>query len=165
MDAIHGGIDLQTGKSKFFDESYMEEMKNIELDDVFLLLLPDFTLQTSFHYLIQNENHNLFQKIANSIQPIFKDFINNTSNIDKIIDMLIFIFENRSSYPFNALEEIYCNLNFFIYDELLDEDKDEDELDFQIIETVNMVQNFLTEIRKKIETTKLYLDYSCEFDI
>jgi hypothetical protein len=143
----------------------MEQIENIELDDVFLLLLPDFSMQTSFHYLIQNENYTLFQKIANSIQPIFKDFIDNTSSIDKIIDMLIYIFENISTFSFNSLEEIYCNLNFFIYDQLLDEDEDEDELDFQMIETVKMVQNFLTEIRKKIETTKLYLDFSCEFDI
>ena len=120
-------------------------------------------MQTSFHYLIQNENYTLFQKIANSIQPIFKDFIDNTSSIDKIIDMLIFIFENISTFSSNSLEEIYCNLNFFIYDQLLDED--EDELDFQMIETVKMVQNFLTEIRKKIETKKLDLDFSCEFDI
>jgi hypothetical protein len=79
--------------------------------------------------------------------------------------MLIYIFENISTFSFNSLEEIYWNLNFFIYDQLLDEDEDEDELDFQMIETVKMVQNFLTEIRKKIETTKLYLDFSCEFDI
>ena len=59
------------------------------------------------------------------------EFLACDKQIEKIIEMLIFILKNRSCFPKEAVESIYCGLSFdrnhFGYDYDDDDDFDEDE--------------------------------------
>ena len=78
--------------------------------------------------------------------------------------MLIYILENVSSYPWNALEEIYCDLELFDEENYSVDIKQNTTSNIQILDNIEKIKKFLIEIRKKIESSKLNLDYLTDFN-
>lgn len=137
MRAIHKSIDSLTGNSKCFDAITLQNFKIVSAEDVFLMFLPNFSIDTPFHHLLINLNFDLFNKIAEEFEnnfQIFKEFLQNEELIEKIIDMFIFILENKHSFAKGALQNSYCQLffdgNHFGYD-YDDSDIDEEDPDFE----------------------------------
>jgi hypothetical protein len=65
-------IDPLNGRSKFFDFNNLKD--EVEVQDLFLLFLPNFLMQSPFHHLIISENYNLFNQKAKMAQKCFNDF-------------------------------------------------------------------------------------------
>jgi hypothetical protein len=100
---------------------------------------------------------------------IFTDQNKNNKNlfndvcINKIIDMLIYILQNVTTYPSDALGDMYCKLEYF-EEEDFSSNKQNATLNIQILDNIEKIEKFLTEIRTKIESSKLYLDHLNEFN-
>ncbi len=120
MHKIHPSIDCVTGESKFFN---LHELNNFNFDAdenvilIFLLIILNYSFDTPFHYLLSNNNFKLFNQLAKMIEieinlKKINEFITCDKQIDKIIEMFIFILENKRSYPKKALEYSYCYLSF-----------------------------------------------------
>ena len=137
MRAISTKINVFTGSSNYFDVIQLKNFKTVNVEDVFLMFLPNFSMDTPFHYLLMNCNFNLFNNIAEEFErnfQIFNELLEDGELIDKIIDMFIFILENKLSFPKEALKNTYCHLyfdgNHFGYD-YDDSDFDEEDSDFE----------------------------------
>ena len=130
-------------------------------EDLYLMFLPSFSLETPLHYLLANEEYELFNKLTESIKKSFESFINSDTYINKIVDMLIYILEHVSLYRWGALEEIYCKLPFYVSCDYDSEDENENYVN--IYENVSTIEMFLNKIRVKIEENKVYA--SCEFNL
>ena len=79
--------------------------------------------------------------------------------MNKILNMLIYIIENVSRYPFKALEDIHCKLPFYASDDI----DGENEKIKKIYKSIQTSETFLKEIRRKIEGNNRYLE--CDFNI
>jgi hypothetical protein len=130
----------------------------VEVQDLFLLFLPNFLMQSPFHHLIIAENYNLFNQTAKMAQKYFNDFPNSNDFINKITDMFIYILENVTSYPRSALKNIYCELPFYESDESPDssEESDNEASSHNILKNIKMIEDFLAVIRVKVEADKRY---------
>ncbi len=72
--------------------------------------MPNFSFRTPLHYLLLSGEFELFNITAKLVQNKNNKNLFNDVCINKIIDMLINIFQNVSSYTCNALEDIHCKL-------------------------------------------------------
>jgi hypothetical protein len=162
---IDKSINIQTGNSKCFDISFIKELSNdSNLDEIFLLLLPNFSLRTPLHYLLFKGEFELFNNItAKLVQNKNNKNLFNDVCINKIIDMLIYILQNVTTYPSDALGDMYCKLEYF-EEEDFSSNKQNATLNIQILDNIEKIEKFLTEIRTKIESSKLYLDHLNEFN-
>jgi hypothetical protein len=152
FNSIHNSINIDNGASLLFD---IQLLKNESIDneeDVLLMLLPDFSLQTALHSLLINEEYDLF------INKIFQSFMKMDMYIDKILNMFIYIIKNISQFPFKALEDIFCKLPFYAPDDI----DDEDEKIKKICKSIKTLETFLKEVQRKIEGKNRYLE--CDFN-
>ena len=124
------------------------------------MLLPDFSLQTALHSLLINEEYDLFNKLTCEINKIFQSFMKMDMYMNKLLNMLIYIIENVSRYPFKALEDIHCKLPFYASDDI--DIDDEDEKIKKICKSIQTSEKFLKEVRRKIERNNRYLE--CDFN-
>ena len=128
------------------------------MDDIFLLFLPNFLLNTALHHLVGLHKYDLFNRVTETVKKFFEEFLNTEDYINRIIEMFIYILENVSAYPRSALEEIYCDLPFYESDESSDFDEN-DTPSYKILKSnVLTIQTFLTTIRSKVEGTKRFSD-------
>ena len=107
----------------------MELLENFNLNEnkfetLFFLFLPNFNLETPFHFLLSNEKIHIFDSIAQQIDTnLFEEFLKNHEYIKKIESMFIYILENVNSFYFGAIEDFYCSF-IYSYDFDLDESTD-----------------------------------------
>jgi hypothetical protein len=149
---------LDNGASVLVDVQLLKNKSIENEEDVLLMLLPDFSLQTALHSLIINEEYDLFIKLTGEINKIFQSFMKMDMYMDKILNMFIYIIKNVSQYPFKALEDIYCKLPFYASDDI----DDEDEKIKKICKSIQTSETFLEEVRRKIEGNNRYLE--CDFN-
>jgi hypothetical protein len=147
FNSIHNSINIDNGASLLFD---IQLLKNESIDneeDLLLMLLPDFSLQTALHSLLINEEYDLFIKLTCEINKIFQSFMKMDMYIDKILNIFIYIIKNISQFPFKALEDIFCKLPFYAPDDI----DDEDEKIKKICKSIKTSETFLKEVQRKIE--------------
>ncbi len=149
---------MDNGASVLVDVQLLKNKSIENEEDVLLMLLPDFSLQTALHSLIINEEYDLFIKLTGEINKIFQSFMKMDMYMDKILNMFIYIIKNVSQYPFKALEDIYCKLPFYASDDI----DDEDEKIKKICKSIQTSETFLEEVRRKIEGNNRYLE--CDFN-
>ena len=135
MRAINETIDFLTGNSKYFDIVTLKNFKIVNLEDIFLMFLPNFSLDTPFHHLLININYDVFNNLAKELETNFKmftEFLQNDQFIEKIAEMFIFVLEHKKSYAKEALKNKYCHL-FFDGNQFdqYDDDSGVDEEDFE----------------------------------
>ena len=169
LKSIHDSIDLENGRSKYFSTNVLEKASN-EVDYVFLLFLPNFLLRTPFHYLILNENFELFNQIAQKLEKngnLFDEFLESSVTVDKIIEMFIYILESVTSYPKSALKNIYCNLPVYVSDSDNSEsdfdsssDNSEKKVSKIFLENVQMIEGLLNKVRQKVKLNERYSNHS-----
>ena len=135
------------------------------IHDVFLLFLPNFLLDTPLHNLIIHAQYGLFSRLAESVKIYFEEFLNNDGYINKITDMLVFILENVNSYSRSDLDESYCELPFCVADLGISDDLDEEDFNKSLSEpnkiliaNIQMIQIYLSEVRKKVEEKKRFIN-------
>ena len=92
---------------------------------MFLLFLPDFTMNTHMHFLLINGYYKTFNSIIEKFEKIFDSF--HDDFIEKITKMLIYILEYVKVFPITSLKRNYCNLTFNTI--LLSSDHDSDHFD------------------------------------
>jgi hypothetical protein len=140
-------IDVCSGQSEFFN---INNLENLDISnnncDWYLLFLPDFVMDTPFHFLLSHNCYELFHKISEKITKIdmFK-FINSELFINQIIEMFIYIFECVSTYNKTSIEECYCHLSY------------EDDLNY-IDEDIEKIEEFLFQINSKILESERFLN-------
>jgi hypothetical protein len=145
LDLIHNSLNARTGCSKLFDKKDLEDYQISSSSDLFLLFLPNFSLHTYFHYLLINNNFELFHKIASNLEEFFQDFISNDVYIDKIIEILAYILENVTIFPKSAIKRLYCSLNYDSNNEFEDDDE------IKLVKNVEKVTKYLIEIEELIQ--------------
>ena len=106
--------------------------------------------RSPFHYFLINEQYEILNRLAESTWLHFKNFVNTQDKIKKITEMFIYTIENITSYPYNALETIYCELPFYGLD------SDQCDESSKTIENIEKIENVLIEIKNKVEADKLY---------
>jgi hypothetical protein len=153
FNSIHNSINIDNGASVLFDIQLLKNKSIDNEEDVLLMLLPDFSLQTALHSLLINVEYDLFNKLTCEFNKIFQSFMKMDMCIDKVLNMFIYIIQNVSQYPFKALEDIYCKLPFYASDDI--DIDDEDEKIKKICKSIQTSEKFLIEGRRKIGSRKL----------
>jgi hypothetical protein len=101
-----------------------------------------------------NEEYELFNRIAESLnEELFNSFLN--IYIDKIIAMFIYVLENVTTYPYSALDNIYCDLPVYDCDSSSDDSVNNKEQN-RLFKNVQVVEKFLTYVRQKVEAVDVY---------
>jgi hypothetical protein len=55
LKTIHNSVDINSGRSKLFDENNLSTLEINKNDELYLLFLPDFIMDTPFHFLLTNK--------------------------------------------------------------------------------------------------------------
>ena len=125
-------------------------MENLKLDNsknkfetIFFLFLPQFQMETPFHYLLSKEKYHIFDSIAEQIDTkLFDEFLNHENNyLEKVKLMFIFILENVNSFYLDAIKNFYCS---FVYS------YDESDLDKSTLENVEKIEGYLQRINRHL---------------
>ena len=111
LKMVHESINHDSGMSKLFNKKEIKNLKIHKSEDLYLLFLPNFFMDTPFHFMLLNDEHKLFNKIANSLEPeMFCKFKENTKLKNKLISMFDYIFHNVSYYSFDLTLYFYFYL-------------------------------------------------------
>ncbi len=145
---IHEYINPKSGRSELFNKEKLEVLKIEKCNDLFLLFLPNFSMHTPFHFLLTNGYYEIFNRLSNSIgTDMFNDFMKQTKNIKKIIDMFNYIHENVSIYPKKAIDMNFCVLTQHDEDDCGEDDDTGKTTRLNIIK----IEEFLMEINKNVQ--------------
>ncbi len=136
-------LKTKTGNSSYFDEYELEKKLNsaskITGNELFLMFLPNYLLETPLHYLLMNDEFDLFNKLVSQINEENKREL--FDYLGKINEMCNFILENVCSYEKKAIEISYFKLEYDGADEDLDE---------KTRNSIQIVQAILDEIKEVI---------------
>ena len=133
-----------------FDAYKQNEIKITCADDLFLHFLPDFSVHTPLHYLVEEENVEKLNFIVNQItQDMFEEFLNNADYINKLKTFLDYLYEYEYHFSHDLILLIYARIDDLLSLQIVDEE--EDEKDFTEYErNVLKFQKFLQRILIKI---------------
>ncbi len=112
-------------------------------DELLLVFLPNYLLETPLHYLLINGEFNLFNKLVGQINEENKRdlFEKSKGYLNKINEMFCFILENIWSYDQKAMEMSYFKLEY---------DEDDEDLDKTTKNNMKIVQVILNELKEAI---------------
>ena len=140
-------LKTKTGNSSYFDEYELEKKLNsaskITGNELFLMFLPNYLLETPLHYLLMNDEFDLFNKLVSQINEENKRelFDSLKGYLGKINEMCYFILENVCSYEKKAIEMNYFKLEY---------DGADEDLDKNTRNSIQIVQAILDEIKEVI---------------
>lgn len=173
MHSIHESLNAKYGESELFN---IEKLKNYKIEntsDLLLLFLPNFSIETPFHFLLLYNNYTIFNDLVESVGKHFMEFINCEIHINKIMMLFVYILEEHCTYQLNAIRESYCELpfdmefldfndpiDFYEYDN----DSDQDKLSKKVRENRMKLKIFLNEIINKILKNDSFVnrnDFNC----
>ena len=154
MKSIDSSLNKDDGKSNLFDVEILNNFQ-VNQQNVWLLFLPNFLMETPFHYLLDNSELPIFYKISNDISDdMFEQFLN-SEYLEKIKNMFIFILENKYCYPLDSIKNNYSSLYYE------NDDDDDDETEDKNIQKIN---NYLNKINEKLcESFKQRKDFIIDF--
>jgi hypothetical protein len=69
-----------------------------------LLYLPDFSMYTPIHFLLENDYYETFNSIVKKLERRLESIINDVKFIETITKMFIFILENVKTLTINSLK-------------------------------------------------------------
>ena len=95
------------GRSKLFKMKNLNALEIQKTEDLFLLFLPNFWMQTPFEFLLIRKDYILLRKILDSVEKFFDDFLKNENLMNKIFDLFIYLIEHRSPSKKEDLENSY----------------------------------------------------------
>jgi hypothetical protein len=155
LKSIDSSLNKDDGKSNLFDVEILNNFQ-VNQQNVWLLFLPNFLMETPFHYLLDNSELPIFYKISNDISDdMFEQFLN-SEYLEKIKNMFIFILENKYCYPLYSIKYNYSTLYF--------ENEDYDEDDDNGDENIEKINNYLDKINEKLcESFKQRNDFIIDF--
>lgn len=169
MKLIHPSISAKSGHTHLYDKENLENYQITFLDDLFLLFLPNFILQTPFHFILSNKYFEILNKITPAVEKYFDDFFNDRVYVEKIIDFFIIIQQDYSIYPITAVEKQYCrlpiDLDYFDFNDddddhfAYEDDEDDENLHWKQNNRINRskIKNFLFQIKEKIINSERFL--------
>jgi len=100
-------------------------------------------MNTPFHYILANNYVHIFESLSCQInEKIFNEFLESKENLEKIVSMFSYIFDEYSSYMKDALDNKYCCLPI-VHD---DSDEENDTLE----QNSQKIQSFLERVCEKI---------------
>ena len=157
LNSIDESIDIISGDSKLLNYEDIEKHEINKAEDLFLLFLPNFSFVTPFHYLLSNQFFSVSNKLVDTINKgdLFKKFITNEDLINRIIEMFVYILNEKGRYPLSCIKEIYSDLS---------QDFDHEENEWEtpeekiIRENCLQVEFFLNEIVEKILKNKSFTE-------
>ena len=121
-------------------------------NDLLVMFLPNFSMLTPFHMLLNRNRLALFNESALKISDtMFAEFFRNNAMLSKIRDMFIFALEHVFSFELAAIDMFYCRLEL---------NMDEKSKDFRITkENCEKMQCFLRQIRDYILKEPLFINH------
>ena len=160
LNGIDEEIDMNGGNSKFLRctdfEKLTENLKTLKTsvssEMLFNLFLPEFKMETPFHFILLKEKFCLFNNLVDQITEChFNDFFeyDNHFYVEKIKSMFIFILENVNAYYPGAVELFYCTLSY--------DDSDEND---ELTNNVEKIQKWLKRIRNYLFEDKKFSEHS-----
>ncbi len=69
-----------------------------------MLYLPDFSMYTPIHFLLENDYYETFNSIVKKLERRLESIINDVKFIETITKMFIFILENVKTLTINSLK-------------------------------------------------------------
>jgi hypothetical protein len=136
-----------SGNSSYFDENELEakidSTSQMTGDELLLVFLPNYLLETPLHYLLRKGEFNLFNKLVGQINEENKRVLFEKSKgyLNKINEMFCFILENIWSYDQKTLEMSYFKLEY---------DEGDENLDKTAKNNIKIVQAILNELKEAI---------------
>jgi hypothetical protein len=150
---IDDSLDVLNGRSKLFVMDNLKEFKIQKSEDLLLLFLPNFWMQTPFEFLLIRNAYDLLEIHLDEVDKFFADFLQNENCMNKICDMFIYILENRTTSKKKELEDNYCQI-------FKDEDSDNDGENDDNKKTHNdmeaKIKGYYNEIIKEINKNSAY---------
>jgi len=109
--SIHESIDYSWGCSTYlFDKKKLMEYEVKKAGDLLLLFMPDLDFNCPLNYLLACESFEILKRLVYLIDPIFTEFIEEESSINKLKDMFKFIYEESCSYTKEIIRLRYCSV-------------------------------------------------------
>jgi len=165
LKSIDSSLNKKDGKSNIFDIQILNNFQ-VNQENVWLLFLPNFKMETPFHYLLDNNELFIFHQISNGISDgMFEQFLSNSEYFEKIKNMFIFILENKYCYPLDSIKNNYSSLYF-----KNDDDDDDDDYDDTEDEKIKKINKYLDKINEKLcesfqQRNDFIIDFTTQFQV
>jgi hypothetical protein len=147
------------GRSKLFKMKNLDALEIQKTEDLFLLYLPNFWMQTHFEFLLIRKDFILLRKILDSVEKFFDDFLKNENLINKICDLFIYFIKQRSHSKKEDLENSYRE----IYQNDDDDDGENGGVEYDKITQNDLevqIKKYLDKIIEEIKKNTAYLQRS-----
>ena len=146
---IDYSLNVLNGGSKLFVMDNLKEFKIQKSEDLLLLFLPNFWMQTPFEFLLIRNAYDLLEIHLDEVDKFFADFLQNEKCMNKICDLFIYIRENRTTSKKKELEDNYCQI-------YKDEDSDNDDNKKTHNDMEAKIKGYYDEIIKEINKNSAY---------
>ena len=147
---------------KLFKMKNLNALEIQKTEDLFLLFLPNFWMQTPFEFLLIRKDYILLRKILDSVEKFFDDFLKNENCMNKICDLFIYLIEHRSHSKKEDLENSYCE----IYQNDDDDDGENGGVKYDKITHNDLevqIKKYLDKIIEEIKKNTAYLQSDSNF--
>ena len=131
-----------------------------DFKDIFLLFLPNFLMNTPIHFLLFNNDFEIFNNIVKMLESQ-NEFFSEDTFLEKILNMFIFILENVQTFHIIALKRNYSYLTFDPEFSSSDDDDDDDDSETEKLDQNDKKEaknSFSSNTRKNIYKMEEYFE-------